>query len=256
MAISNGSLNWQLGAKCAEPENLPMMEAFFSSDPEDKSTAKNLCFSCDVRKDCVIWALESGTIWGIWGGRDENELRRTLSVSAEGNEVRRGRYPQCPYCSARTSKLRVNIIDLPDGGRWTTAKTVECLTCGTEWRSRSSANAVTAYHTERAVEAAKIARKNMEEAEKIWEEASLSARLAVEVETQAREIMETAFSDTTYTPEAEQEKVISKEVHKQAKKEARIKTGAASRAQIRYHELSKILTEANIRAKSTPSGPK
>lgn len=159
VAKGAGGLEWQSDAVCAQPENQDKKEFFFSPHAEEKYTAKNLCFSCPVRGDCVRWALENGEIWGIWGGRDENDIRRTLSVNSEGNEVRRGRYPQCPYCAARTSKLKTKIIDLPDGGRWTTARVVECINCGFEWRSRSSANAVNAYYTERAEKAERAAKK-------------------------------------------------------------------------------------------------
>lgn len=127
-----------------------MVDYFFSDVPEEKYEAKNLCFTCPVRTDCVKYALESKEIWGIWGGKDENEIRRTLSVNADGIEYRRGRYPQCPSCSARTSRLKTYIVDLPDGGRWTTARMVECEDCGFSWRSRTSANAVNAYHANRA----------------------------------------------------------------------------------------------------------
>lgn len=154
-----GGLDWQADGTCAKPENEWMKDYFFSANVEKKYDAKNLCFSCPVRGDCIKWALENGEIWGIWGGKDENEIRRTLSVNAEGNEVRRGRYPQCPYCSARTSKLKAKTIDLPNGGRWTTARVVECTNCGFEWRSRSSANAVTAYFSERADKAEKAKKK-------------------------------------------------------------------------------------------------
>ena len=157
--MTNGELDWMRDGECAKPENQSMSDYFFSADPEEKNAAKNLCFACPVREQCVKWALESGTIWGIWGSRDENELRRTLSVNAEGNEVRRGRYPQCPSCFARTSRLAVKVIDLPGGGRWTTAKVVWCTNCGFEWRSRSSANAVNAYFAERAEKAARAERR-------------------------------------------------------------------------------------------------
>jgi hypothetical protein len=140
---------------CSKKENERYVELFFSEIPEEKYEAKNLCFSCPVRKDCIKYALESKQIWGIWGGKDENEIRRTLSVDANGDEYRRGRYPQCGYCSARTSKLKTYIVDLPGGGRWTTARMVECIDCGFAWRSRTSANAVNAYHSERAEKNAK-----------------------------------------------------------------------------------------------------
>jgi hypothetical protein len=141
---------WLDDAECGKKVNLPIRDYFFSEIPEEKYVAKNLCFSCPVRKDCIKFALETKKIWGIWGGKDENEIRRTLSIDADGVEYRRGRYPQCGYCSARTSKLKTYIIDLPGGGRWTTARVVECTDCGFNWRSRTSANAVNAYHAERA----------------------------------------------------------------------------------------------------------
>lgn len=146
-----GGLEWMAEGACAQPENAEFQNNFFSANVEKKYDAKNLCFTeCEVRDSCIRWALENKEIWGIWGGKDENEIRRTLSVNADGDEVRRGRYPQCPYCGARTSKLSTKIIDLPNGGRWNTARVVECSVCGFDWQSRSSANAVNAYYAERA----------------------------------------------------------------------------------------------------------
>jgi len=139
------NLKWQKEASCAAPENKEAMEWFFSKEPKEKYAAKNLCFSCPVRKDCLQWALEHRQIWGIWGGKDEVEMRRTLSVSYKGEEARRRRFPNCPYCTARPSKLETSSIEVPGGGRWTTARIVTCTACGFAWRSRTSANAVEAY---------------------------------------------------------------------------------------------------------------
>lgn len=147
--MSIDDTNWIKDSLCSKKENEHMMEWFFSEEPEEKYAAKNLCFSCPVRKDCVKYALEEKQIWGVWGGRDENEIRRILSVDANGDECRRERYPQCPYCFARTSKLKTYIVDLPGGGRWTTARMVECTDCGFAWRSRTSANAVNAYNSKK-----------------------------------------------------------------------------------------------------------
>jgi hypothetical protein len=149
------NFDWQKDAECAKKEYEEFADFFFSEDPQEKYAAKNLCFQCPVRKDCVKWALESKTIWGVFGGRDENEIRRTLSVNADGDEIRRDRYPQCPYCSARTSRLETHIVDNPDGGRWTTMRLVTCLDCSFTWRSRTSANAINAYHANREEKAVK-----------------------------------------------------------------------------------------------------
>jgi WhiB family transcriptional regulator, redox-sensing transcriptional regulator len=142
--------SYQENGECTKKSNESLIEYFFSNEPEEKYAAKNLCFQCPVRRECVKWALENKQIWGVWGGRDENEIRRALSVNADGDEIRRDRYPQCPYCTARTSKLQSHVVENPTGGRWTTMRLVECLDCGFVWRSRTSANAVNAYHAERA----------------------------------------------------------------------------------------------------------
>lgn len=174
-------LNWMRDGKCAEPENQHL--DFFTSDVETKYEAKNVCFTCDVRKDCILYAMENRELDGIWGGRDENETRRNLSVSAEGVEVRRNRYPQCPFCAARTSRLITKVVDLPDGGRWTTARVVECVDCGFEWKSRSSANAVVAYFADREerVEKSRKAREKAQD-KKQRDKERASARLAREAE--------------------------------------------------------------------------
>jgi hypothetical protein len=142
-------LYWQSDASCAEPKNRDMMDWFFSDDLGKKHEVKNLCFSCPVRSKCLQWALEHRQIWGIWGGKDEFEIRRTLSVSYTGEEIKRKRPPKCPYCSARPQKLEVSVEKVPGGGRWTTAKIVTCTDCGFSWRSRTSANAVDAYKSDK-----------------------------------------------------------------------------------------------------------
>jgi len=221
LAILNGQLDWQKDAACAKPENLHLKDSFFSTTAEDRNITKNLCFSCDVRKDCVVWALESETIWGTWGGRDENEIRRTLSVSSEGKEVRRDRYPQCPYCAARTSQLLVKVIDLDGGGRWTTAKVVECQTCNTTWRSRSSANAVNAYHNGRASIEVKKAKKSYDALTSKFFAAVAVVDDSLVMRNAAIEYQRLVDGDRTRTPDAEEERTIAREVVKEARKVVR-----------------------------------
>jgi hypothetical protein len=153
-------LNWQSNAECAKKENRDKANMFFSEDAKDKSVAKGICGSCPVRQQCIKWALENNVIWGIWGGKDEQQIRRTLSVNSDGAEIRRDRYPQCLNCGATTRHLEPFIADNPDGGRWTTVRLVRCSDCQFIWRSRTSSNAVNAYHT---VVADKKAKKQAEE---------------------------------------------------------------------------------------------
>ena len=139
---SNG-FDWQENAECAKRENREV--DFFSHKSEDKMKAKNLCFVCPVRKECIKSALENMEIWGIWGGHDEYEIRRTLSVNIDKAETRYDRFPKCLYCGAKTKFLRPLIADNPDSGRWATVRLVNCIMCDFTWRSRTSVNAVNAY---------------------------------------------------------------------------------------------------------------
>lgn len=160
------NLKWQLNAECSRTKNKEAIEWFFSKEPKEKYAAKNMCFSCPVRKECLQWALEHRQIWGIWGGKDEIEMRRTLSVSYRGEETRRRRFPNCPYCTARPSKLETSSIEVPGGGRWTTARIVTCTACGFAWRSRTSVNAVEVYHQQHRDRAAKREKERILRAER------------------------------------------------------------------------------------------
>lgn len=170
------NLDWQINATCAQPENRHTQEWFFSKEPKEKYDAKNLCYSCPVRKQCIQWALEHRQIWGIWGGKDEVEIRRALSVSYNGEETRRRRYPHCPFCSARPSKLETSTQEVPGGGRWTQAKIVSCTVCGFAWRSRTSVNAVEAYKLERAEREEKKLKEKEKKAKRKARSSSLKPR--------------------------------------------------------------------------------
>lgn len=37
--------------------------------------AKAVCRRCDVREQCLQWALETGQDAGVWGGLSEDERR-------------------------------------------------------------------------------------------------------------------------------------------------------------------------------------
>lgn len=166
MWVAANNLRWQKQASCAQNGKEESVEWFFSKNPKEKYAAKHICFSCPVRKQCLQWALEHKQIWGIWGGRDEVEMRRALSVSYKGEEARRRRFPHCPYCTARPSKLETSSIEVPGGGRWTTAKIVTCTVCNFAWRSRTSVNAVHAYKAMRTEKAERRLREKAKKASK------------------------------------------------------------------------------------------
>lgn len=154
---------WRDKAACASPENKKKYfkdrDIWFHPDEEDpaydpaqiaedEKLALSICATCPVRDLCLRDALEDQRIDGTRGGLTEVMTRRTLSVDETGKEIRRGEFPNCPFCGVHTKNLRPTTIDLPDGGRWSVAKSVKCDSCGFEWKSRSSHNAVVAFFNE------------------------------------------------------------------------------------------------------------
>ena len=65
-------LDWQDRALCAQTDP----EAFFPEKGGSTREAKRVCRSCEVRAECLEYALEHDERFGIWGGMSERERRR------------------------------------------------------------------------------------------------------------------------------------------------------------------------------------
>jgi WhiB family transcriptional regulator, redox-sensing transcriptional regulator len=63
---------WQERALCAQTDP----EAFFPEKGGSTREAKKVCLSCDVRGDCLEYALAHDERFGIWGGLSERERRK------------------------------------------------------------------------------------------------------------------------------------------------------------------------------------
>jgi WhiB family redox-sensing transcriptional regulator len=65
-------LSWQERALCAQTDP----EAFFPEKGGSTREAKKVCVSCEVRAECLEYALAHDERFGIWGGLSERERRR------------------------------------------------------------------------------------------------------------------------------------------------------------------------------------
>jgi WhiB family redox-sensing transcriptional regulator len=63
---------WQERALCAQTDP----EAFFPEKGGSTREAKRICSGCEVRDECLEYALEKDERFGIWGGMSERERRR------------------------------------------------------------------------------------------------------------------------------------------------------------------------------------
>ncbi|MGY1753843.1 WhiB family transcriptional regulator [Blastococcus sp. SYSU D01042] len=64
--------SWRLSALCGETDP----EAFFPEKGGSTRDAKRVCTGCEVRAECLEFALANDERFGIWGGLSERERRR------------------------------------------------------------------------------------------------------------------------------------------------------------------------------------
>jgi WhiB family redox-sensing transcriptional regulator len=69
--------SWRDLALCAETDP----EAFFPEKGGSVRQAKAVCRGCDVRVQCLEYALEHDEKFGIWGGLSERERRRVRPLA-------------------------------------------------------------------------------------------------------------------------------------------------------------------------------
>jgi WhiB family redox-sensing transcriptional regulator len=71
-------LAWQADSLCAQTDP----EAFFPEKGGSTREAKKICTSCEVRTQCLEYALENDERFGIWGGLSERERRKLRKRTA------------------------------------------------------------------------------------------------------------------------------------------------------------------------------
>lgn len=63
---------WRIGTPCSQSDP----EIWFPDKGQSAKPAKGICFGCDVREQCLAYALDNDERFGIWGGLSERERRR------------------------------------------------------------------------------------------------------------------------------------------------------------------------------------
>ena len=61
-------------------------EVFFPEKGGSVQAPKRVCQGCEVRAECLDYAVENGERWGIWGGLTERERRPLLAARWPGTE--------------------------------------------------------------------------------------------------------------------------------------------------------------------------
>lgn len=73
MALSLEDQDWRAGAACAAAGEA---ELWFAVGAVEHKKAKLICRHCNVRRECLSFAMNEPVDHGIWGGLTERERRR------------------------------------------------------------------------------------------------------------------------------------------------------------------------------------
>lgn len=71
-------LPWATKAKCLQAEP----ETFFPEKGGSTREAKRICAGCEVRSECLDYALANDERFGIWGGLSERERRKLKRLAS------------------------------------------------------------------------------------------------------------------------------------------------------------------------------
>lgn len=79
LLAANHNQEWQRDALCAQVDH----DLFFPDPCGSAAAAKRICQGCDVKTECLQYALDNHINHGVWGGLSDRE-RRTLHPQTAG----------------------------------------------------------------------------------------------------------------------------------------------------------------------------
>lgn len=124
---------WKAEGKCYDlghtDNDEVLWDSFFGETVDERQDALEFCEGCPVQQRCLKFAMETQQLWGVWGGRDESEVRRDLWMNSNGTIGARARWPRCPWCKESPETLTVtNHIK----------HEVTCSSCGFSWKAETT----------------------------------------------------------------------------------------------------------------------
>jgi WhiB family redox-sensing transcriptional regulator len=66
--------HWSTYALCAETDG----DEFFPNQGESNAHAKAVCAKCEVKPECLEYALANHPLPGVWGGTSDHERRKMM----------------------------------------------------------------------------------------------------------------------------------------------------------------------------------
>lgn len=92
--------DWMRDALCAQTDP----EIYFPDKGGMTKAVKRTCLACDVREECLTYALDNGIKFGVWGGLSEHQRQKLRPGGPDTCEICHGPMEQSRnksrrYCS-------------------------------------------------------------------------------------------------------------------------------------------------------------
>jgi len=100
-------------------------DPFFPETREAEADALAMCSLCPVRAACLAYAVQTGQMFGIWGGRTQREIRRLI---ARAGRVRVRRVPPGHFNADKTHCAYGHPFS-PENTYYTPTGERRCRTC-------------------------------------------------------------------------------------------------------------------------------
>jgi WhiB family transcriptional regulator, redox-sensing transcriptional regulator len=102
-------------------------DPFFADTTDGQLEAIAICATCQVRDDCLTFAVRTGQQYGVWGGQPQQTIRRLIALDRAGRPQASRVPPGHPHASKTHCKRghrfdAANTYYAPDGQR-------RCRTC-------------------------------------------------------------------------------------------------------------------------------
>jgi WhiB family redox-sensing transcriptional regulator len=112
---------WRNQAACLDVVSADY-DPFFADSAELQAKAIAICETCPVRDACLTFAVRTGQQYGIWGGQQQQIVRRLIAQERAGRPHSRrvpASHPQASktYCKRGHRFTAENTYYAPDGQR-------------------------------------------------------------------------------------------------------------------------------------------
>ena len=102
MRVIYRDTDWMAGAGCRDHRDVD----FFPGKGARTEPARHICADCEVRLECLTYALDHEIVDGVWGGQGPKELRGLLQARSAEIDLRAPHRPAGqPASTASTTRL-------------------------------------------------------------------------------------------------------------------------------------------------------